>query len=132
MARPTGDAVWSVSMGSASKRMSRSMTNYLLIGAAAALALATQAQAQDAPPPQQAPAEAAPQPNLRGNWLQADMTRQHAQQRADRLFQRFDLNHDGIVTRDEAKQAGKPLLAERAASGKDGAPGLSGHTLRFL
>jgi len=33
------------------------------------------------------------------------MTRQEAQQQADDMFQRFDLNHDGIVTRQEAEQA---------------------------
>ena len=106
------------------------MTKYLFIAAAAA-AFAAHAQAQDQA---QAPAQAqaAPQSGLRGNWLQRDVTRQQAQQIAHRLFQRFDLNHDGIVTRDEAKQAGGSLLAERAASGKDGAPGLGGHTLRFL
>lgn len=35
-----------------------------------------------------------------------DMTRQQAQEMADSMFQRFDLNHDGIVTRAEAEQAG--------------------------
>ena len=34
-----------------------------------------------------------------------DMTRAQAQQRADMMFQRFDLNHDGTVTRQEAEQA---------------------------
>ena len=34
-----------------------------------------------------------------------DMTRQDAQAMADAMFQRFDLNHDGVVTRDEAQQA---------------------------
>lgn len=34
-----------------------------------------------------------------------DMTRQQAQQMADRMFQRMDLNHDGVVTRAEAEQA---------------------------
>lgn len=33
-----------------------------------------------------------------------DMTRQEAQQRADAMFQRFDINHDGVVTRQEAEQ----------------------------
>lgn len=80
----------------------------------------------------QEPASAPGAPPMQGNWLQRDITRQQAQQIADRLFQRFDLNHDGIVTREEAKQVGGSLLAERAASGKDGAPGLGGHTLRFL
>jgi hypothetical protein len=32
------------------------------------------------------------------------MTRAQAQQMADSMFQRFDLNHDGIVTRQEAEQ----------------------------
>lgn len=40
-----------------------------------------------------------------GGWADRDMTRQQAQQQADSMFQRFDLNHDGIVTRDEAEQA---------------------------
>jgi hypothetical protein len=41
----------------------------------------------------------------RGGWMQ-DMTRAQAQQMADAMFQRFDLNHDGTVTRQEADQAG--------------------------
>jgi hypothetical protein len=41
----------------------------------------------------------------RGGWAQQDMTRQQAQQMADSMFQRFDLNHDGVVTRQEAEQA---------------------------
>ena len=41
----------------------------------------------------------------RGGWMQQDMTRAQAQQRADAMFQRFDLNHDGVVTRQEAEQA---------------------------
>jgi hypothetical protein len=40
----------------------------------------------------------------RGGMMQ-DMTRQQAQQMADSMFQRFDLNHDGVVTREEAEQA---------------------------
>jgi len=32
------------------------------------------------------------------------MTRAQAQQMADSMFQRFDLNHDGVVTRREAEQ----------------------------
>ena len=40
----------------------------------------------------------------RGRWMQ-DQTRAQAQQQADALFQRFDLNHDGVVTREEAQQA---------------------------
>jgi hypothetical protein len=41
----------------------------------------------------------------RGGFMQQDMTRSQAQQMADSMFQRFDLNHDGVVTRDEAQQA---------------------------
>jgi Ca2+-binding EF-hand superfamily protein len=40
-----------------------------------------------------------------GGMMQQDMTRAQAQQRADAMFQRIDLNHDGVVTRQEAEQA---------------------------
>ena len=40
-----------------------------------------------------------------GGMMQRDMTRQEAHQMADSMFQRFDLNHDGTVTRQEAEQA---------------------------
>ena len=39
-----------------------------------------------------------------GRWMQ-DMTRQQAQQMTDDMFQRFDVNHDGVLTRQEAEQA---------------------------
>lgn len=45
------------------------------------------------------------EPGARGGRMQQDMTREQARQMADRMFQRFDLNHDGVVTRDEAQQA---------------------------
>src|SRR4051794_24222835 len=61
-----------------------------------------------------------------------DMTRQQAQERADGLFQMLDVNHDGVLTRSEADQAGAQLQAERASSGRDVAPGLGGHTARYL
>lgn len=78
------------------------MTKIVFIAGAAVAALSSQVSAQQpAPAPQ-----TAPQANLRGNWLQADQTRQQAQQRADLMFQRLDANHDGVLTRDEAKQAG--------------------------
>jgi EF hand len=41
----------------------------------------------------------------RGGPGQGDKTRQQAQQRAEAMFQRFDLNHDNEVTRAEAEQA---------------------------
>jgi EF hand domain-containing protein len=40
----------------------------------------------------------------RGGWDQ-QVTRQQAQQLADTMFQRFDLNHDGVVTVKEAEKA---------------------------
>ena len=39
------------------------------------------------------------------------MTRAQAQQMADGMFQRFDLSHDGTVTRQEAEQAASQLGA---------------------
>jgi Ca2+-binding EF-hand superfamily protein len=88
------------------------MTKSLFVAAAAVVAFAGQAQAQ-------APAQ--PQANLRGNWLQADTTRQQAQQRADMLFQSLDTNHDGVLTRQEAEQA-----AAQMGGGQGGAGGQSG------
>ena len=49
----------------------------------------------------------------RGGSMQQDMTRAQAQQMADSMFARFDLNHDGTVTRAEAAQAGAQF-GERA------------------
>jgi hypothetical protein len=63
---------------------------------------------------------------------QPDLTREQARERADQLFDGFDLNHDGIVTRAEAERVGRKLMMHRAATGRDSAPGLGGHTLRFL
>jgi Ca2+-binding EF-hand superfamily protein len=40
-----------------------------------------------------------------GGRMMQDMTRAQAQQMADTMFQRFDTNHDGTITRDEAQQA---------------------------
>ena len=39
-----------------------------------------------------------------GGRMMQDMTRAQAQQMADGMFQRFDSNHDGVVTRQEAEQ----------------------------
>ena len=46
--------------------------------------------------------------------MQQDMTRQQAQQMADPMFQRFDANHDGVLTRQEAEQAGQSAAAAAA------------------
>lgn len=62
----------------------------------------------------------------------ADITRQQAMERADRLFDQLDVNHDGFLTRSEAEWAGARLRARRAASGIDVAPGIGGHTARYL
>ena len=61
-----------------------------------------------------------------------DLTREQARDRADQLFDRFDLNHDGFVTSQEAQSLGRKLLLLRASTGRDVAPGIGGHTLRFL
>jgi Ca2+-binding EF-hand superfamily protein len=45
------------------------------------------------------------EPGGRGGRMMQDMTRQQAQEQADRMFQRIDINHDGVVTRQEAEQA---------------------------
>jgi hypothetical protein len=50
-----------------------------------------------------------------GGRMQQDMTRQQAQQMADGMFQRFDLNHDGVVTRQEAEQAASQFGGGRRA-----------------
>lgn len=50
-----------------------------------------------------------------GGWAGRDMTRDQAKQQADMMFQRFDLNHDGIVTRQEAEQAAAQFGAGRRA-----------------
>ena len=39
-----------------------------------------------------------------GGFMQQDMTRAQAQQRADQMFQRFDVNHTGTITRAQAEQ----------------------------
>jgi hypothetical protein len=44
-----------------------------------------------------------------------DMTRAQAQQMTDGMFQRFDLNHDGVVTRQEAEQAASQFGAGHRA-----------------
>jgi len=62
----------------------------------------------------------------------APITRQEAVQRADGLFDALDVNHDGVLTRFEAKTAGSELKAERSETGVDVAPGVGGHTGRYM
>jgi hypothetical protein len=40
-----------------------------------------------------------------GGQKDREISRQQALQFADGMFQRFDLNHDGVITREEAEQA---------------------------
>lgn len=61
-----------------------------------------------------------------------DMTRAQALDRADSLFAQFDANHDGVVTREEARSVGEKLLLRRAALHRDVAPGIGGHTLDYM
>jgi len=69
------------------------------------------AQAQTTPP---APSAQAPAPQGGGGWLQGPQTRDQAKQRADMMFQRVDLNHDGTFTRQEADQ-----VLDQMSSGDD-------------
>jgi hypothetical protein len=87
------------------------MVKYLTVAAVAAISLASQATAQD---------QAAPQANLRGNWLQADQTRSQAQQRADAMFQRLDANHDGTLTKVEADAAAAQMGGGQEGKGRGG------------
>lgn len=52
-----------------------------------------------------------------GVWNQ-QVTRQQAQQMADVLFQRFDLNHDGVVTIAEAQKASEQIGADSERAGR--------------
>lgn len=67
-----------------------------------------------------------------GGRMQGDRTRAQAQQMADAMFQRFDLNHDGVLTRDEAQQALAQAEAARGGSdGDEGGPG-GGRAARMI
>ncbi len=78
------------------------------------------AQPADTPPPGVAPAQPGPEaPGARGGWMR-DQTRAEAQQRADRIFQMLDANHDGIVTRAEAEQAASQFAARRGGGAGNG------------
>jgi hypothetical protein len=87
------------------------MTKFLFIAATAAVALAAQACAQGA-----APAQAQGEG---GGRMQRDTTREQVQQTADMLFQRFDRNHDGVLTRQEAEQA-RTQMGAIGESGRGG------------
>jgi Ca2+-binding EF-hand superfamily protein len=87
----------------------------LLTIALGVMAASTPALAQpaEAPPPGVAPAQPGPGTAIgRGGWMR-DQTRAEAQQRADRIFQMLDANHDGVVTRAEAEEAASQFAARR-------------------
>jgi hypothetical protein len=97
------------------------MTRALLYPAAIfSIVFAAEAAAQSPAPPSPPAVDLPP------------ITRDGAVQRADSLFLQLDLNHDGIVARGEAMQATTHLKAERKATGRDVAPGIGGHTARFM
>lgn len=73
------------------------------IAGAAALAFGVAAYAQEAPAPQ------APQ---------RELTRAAAEQRAAQAFDRLDTNHEGTVTRDEAK-AGRDNMRQQWQSRRE-------------
>lgn len=104
------------------------MKTMILAAALGVGLLGTQAMAQQATPATQVPQAAPAAPNARSGRMQADRTRAQAQQMADSMFQRFDTNHDGLLTRDEAQQA---LAAAAAARGED-ADSAGGRAQRML
>lgn len=61
-----------------------------------------------------------------------DISRREALDRAGRLFEMLDINHDGLLTRSEAKTEGAELQAERVKTGVDIAPGVGGHTAHYM
>jgi len=93
-----------------------------ILAAAVALGasiLSTQTFAQAPTPPATAPAPSAQAPaneGGRGGWNQGPQTRDQAKQRADMMFQRFDVNHDGVVTRQEVDQ----MLAQMSSGDDSG------------
>ena len=113
------------------------MKTMILALALGASVLATQAVAQEVQPAPATPATpatpAAPTaPAARGAMsgrMQADRTRADAQQMADAMFQRFDANRDGLLTRDEAQQA---LGQAAAARGDDDSDQAGGRAQRML
>lgn len=48
-----------------------------------------------------------------GRWADRNETRQDAVQQADRMFDRFDFNHSGVITREQAEQ-----LVQQYGAGK--------------
>jgi len=89
------------------------MKKMLFAAMIGATILATPAGAQWTPQPAMpVPPVQAPQGG-HGGHMQGVRTRQQALQMADSMFQRFDTNHDGVLTREEAQQAVAQVEAMR-------------------
>lgn len=87
------------------------MMKRFVAGAGFAVFAGGAALAQDAPPPPP-PGERGPPPMMRPE------TRAQAEQMAEAMFARLDLNHDGVVTRaevDAASKAARDKMKERMA-----------------
>jgi Ca2+-binding EF-hand superfamily protein len=102
------------------------MTKTLLATAAILAAIGTQVSAQTAAP---VPAPAAPVAGQHGAWAQHDQTRAEATQRAQAMFQRLDLNRDGVLTLAEVQQAAAQFEAQRGDAGEGKGGGM--HAGRF-
>ena len=70
-------------------------------------------------------------PGGRGNFGGRDQTRDEAKQRADMIFQMIDVNHTGVVTRDQAEQAVARFQAMRAG-GQGGQGGRGGGMMQRM
>ena len=82
--------------------------------------LATPAVAQWTPQPAMPVPPVAGTPGAQMGHMRGDRTRAQAQQMADAMFQRFDLNHDGVLTREEAQQAVTQAEAARGGQSDEG------------
>lgn len=99
------------------------MIRKLIAAALVSATFAGPAFAQAAPPAPTPGVAVPPPPQARGQFrgrIQGNLTRQQAQAKADFMFGRYDVNHDGTVTRDEAQQAVEQVEAARGDDGDDG------------
>ena len=97
------------------------MKNMLVAVALGAAILGSEAGAQTVQPTVPAAPGAQVAPRAAGPMrarTQGDRTRQQAQQMADAMFQRFDANGDGVLTREEAQQALDQAAAVRGDAGE--------------
>jgi hypothetical protein len=98
----------------------KSMKKMLVAVALGAAILGSEAGGQTAQPTVPAGPGAQVAPRAAGPMhgrMQGDRTRQQAQQMAVDMFQRYDVNGDGVVTREEAQQALAQVAAKRGEAG---------------